>query len=258
MRHDTAYTYEEEVQSSYNELRLLPAESGSQHVVQARVHTTPPGLQQHFTDYYGNHVVYLEVTRRHRRLEIRTDVLVDTQGGALEVPGRRPEEFLQAGRLTRLDEVSAERLACLSATDVRGLMAGVRELLRYESGVTGTDTDVNTALRLGRGVCQEFAHVFVSVCRFKGIPARYVGGYLLQSGPGGPQESHAWAEVYADGEWRACDPTHGCLSDERYLGVAVGRDYADIPPVKGVFLGPGVQGMRVRLRVVEQVAASDQ
>ncbi len=258
MCHDTAYTYGQDVHSSYNELRLLPPECPAQHVVQASLQTVPHGFQQAFLDYYGNRTVYVEVRQQHNRLDIRAEMVAETYGGALEVPGRRNDEFLQAGALTRPAPETATQLRTLAAGDATGLMREVRGLLAYQSGVTDTDTDVNAALQLRRGVCQDFAHVFITACRLKGLPARYVAGYLWQRGPGGPQESHAWAEVYAQGEWRAWDPTHGCPADERYLGVAVGRDYADIPPVRGVVFGAGTQGMRVRLRVVEQVTESHQ
>src|SRR5205823_7689435 len=119
------------------------------------------------------------------------------------------------------------------------LMRAVHGELRYEPGATDVHTRVEEVLELGRGVCQDFAHVLIAACRSKGIPARYVSGYLYDpKADGGASASHAWVDVFVPGQgWISLDPTHGRAQNDQYVRVAVGRDYADVPPTKGVYKG---------------------
>ena len=120
----------------------------------------------------------------------------------------------------------------------------------YERGATDVMTRADAALALGRGVCQDFAHVMLAACRRAGIPSRYVSGYLYD-----PQEreaeSHAWVDVLdAQRGWVSIDPTHDREQTEAYVRVAVGRDYADVPPTRGVFKGGSAEALDVAVRMV--------
>jgi transglutaminase-like putative cysteine protease len=133
------------------------------------------------------------------------------------------------------------------APRARELMEAVRGELAYEPGATDVQTRADEVLALGRGVCQDFAHVLLAGCRISGIPARYVSGYLYDPTLGGGNAaSHAWVDVYDEERgWIALDPTHGREQTDAYVRVAVGRDYADVPPTRGVFKGGATETLEV-------------
>jgi transglutaminase-like putative cysteine protease len=128
-------------------------------------------------------------------------------------------------------------------TAVTELSRILYEAFDYESGVTGADSPIDHALEAGRGVCQDFAHIMIAVCRSWGIPARYVSGYLFTDRSEGhdrssPDATHAWVEVYLPSlRWVGFDPTNNIVAGERHVVVAVGRDYGDVPPSRGVYKG---------------------
>jgi transglutaminase-like putative cysteine protease len=133
------------------------------------------------------------------------------------------------------------------------LMKWVYREFRYESGVTNVNTHLEEAFQMRRGVCQDFTHVMLGLCRAVGIPARYASGYLY-NGPRdtlvGAQASHAWAEVYLPAAgWIGFDPTNNTLADERYVKISVGRDYEDVAPVRGSYNGTGHCRMEVQVEV---------
>ena len=129
----------------------------------------------------------------------------------------------------------------------------VRERVSYMPGATGVRTDAQEAWDKGQGVCQDMAHVTVALLRAAGLPARYVSGYLhpdTKARPGSTAvgQSHAWVEYWA-GSWAALDPTSGAPVGERHVVVARGRDYADVPPLKGIYHGPPESAMDVKVEV---------
>ena len=130
-------------------------------------------------------------------------------------------------------------------------MAAVRATLVYERGATTVKTRVEEVLALGRGVCQDFAHVLIAACRCEGIPARYVSGYFHDAAIEDEQAaSHAWVDVYDEQDgWISLDPTHDREQDERYVRIAVGRDYGDVPPTRGVFKGGTQETLAVKVSV---------
>jgi transglutaminase-like putative cysteine protease len=131
------------------------------------------------------------------------------------------------------------------------VMDAVHTQLKYEPGATDVKTTAGDVLALGRGVCQDFAHVMIGACRCLGIAARYISGYLHD-----PQAerrdgaSHAWVDIYARGDgWVSLDPTHNRQQTEHYVRLAVGRDYADVPPTRGVFKGNARETLEVQVSV---------
>ena len=125
---------------------------------------------------------------------------------------------------------------------VRQLMDSVRTRLIYEKKVTTARTPVGEALRLGRGVCQDFAHLFLGACRGIGLPARYVSGYIHQTGE---VATHAWCQVWGGrGGWVNVDPTHGTFPGNGHVKIALGRDYSDVPPNRGVWKGRAARPSR--------------
>ena len=130
-------------------------------------------------------------------------------------------------------------------------MRALRSRLVYERGATDVMTRADAALELGRGVCQDFAHVMLAACRRAGIPSRYVSGYLYDPQEEHEAESHAWVDVLdAQRGWVSIDPTHDREQTEAYVRVAVGRDYADVPPTRGVFKGFSEETLEVAVRMV--------
>ena len=122
--------------------------------------------------------------------------------------------------------------------------------MTYERGTTNVHTRADEALADGRGVCQDFAHVLIGACRVHGVPARYVSGYLFDPNGNGEGASHAWMDVYDEqGGWLSLDPTHDREQTERYIRVGVGRDYADVPPTRGVYRGKADESLDVSVVV---------
>ena len=136
--------------------------------------------------------------------------------------------------------------------DGRALARFVYEKFEYNPVTTKVNTNMIEALELRQGVCQDFAHVVLGLSRALGIPARYVSGYFLNTDrvPGQPEASHAWVEFFLPGfGWKGYDPTHDRVADERYVKLAVGRDYADIRPLAGSYRGTGNRVMTVEVHV---------
>ncbi|MBP5200771.1 MAG: transglutaminase family protein [Schwartzia sp.] len=127
------------------------------------------------------------------------------------------------------------------------ISAKVHERFSYAPGATAVSTTAGEALALSKGVCQDYAHVFIALCRMAGIPARYVSGL-----PVGEGASHAWAEVWEHGLWHGMDPTRGCMAREGYLKLCVGRDYSDCPVERGVFSGGVTQTQTVFMKVTDK------
>jgi transglutaminase-like putative cysteine protease len=126
----------------------------------------------------------------------------------------------------------------------------VRRHLRYESGSTDVTTSADEALTRGLGVCQDFAHLTLAACRVLGVPARYVSGYVFAPGSATSAASHAWVDVFADRQgWLSLDPTHDKAQGPEHVRVAVGRDYADVPPTRGVFKGNAKESLEVTVRI---------
>ena len=148
-------------------------------------------------------------------------------------------------------EVNGDGAALATA---HAAMAAVRTRMTYETGSTDVETLANEALAAGHGVCQDFAHVMLGVCRLDDVPARYVSGYLFDATSNGNGEtaSHAWVDVFdPDRGWVSLDPTHDREQTGHYVRVGVGRDYADVPPTRGVFKGQANEELEVAVRIRE-------
>jgi transglutaminase-like putative cysteine protease len=143
-------------------------------------------------------------------------------------------------------------------TDVRAICRHVYRTFAYRPRSTGVTTLATDAIKLKAGVCQDFAHVALGMCRCSGIPARYVSGYFIKSQRQDNEEeaSHAWIEAFVPGfGWAPYDPTHDRAADERYIKAASGRDYADIRPVSGTYRGGKTRSLSVEVKVREAQAA---
>lgn len=255
IRHDTVYRYDAPVHYSIQQLRLAPLTTSCQIVRQW--HVDAPGKLEAGRDAYGNTLMTLVLSRPHSEIRLRVRGEVETvplaDGRLLDGEGPIPaEHFTSPTRLTEADEsltAFANSVAPLnSATAILDAAARVTERVRYEAGVTDVTHTAADALAMGRGVCQDHAHVMIALCRARGVPARYVSGYI---DPGDVPEmaSHAWVDVWLDHGWVTVDVTHACFASEKYCRIAVGRDYDAAAPVRGRRVGGSSETMDVSVQV---------
>jgi transglutaminase-like putative cysteine protease len=264
------YDYAEPIDRLRHRLMVLPrAEHGDQHLLSSALEVAGADVTVHDEpDGFGNRQFEVRAERVEEALEFTAWAVVERRpadGPArLPVAGLADPDLLEPTPLTWPDRAIADAAARLAvgAEDGDGASPGlalarrvntwVHQVMRYRHDVTNVDTTAARALGLAQGVCQDYAHVMLAVCRSAGLPARYVSGHLL--GEGG---SHAWVEVVVpDGTGAVAvpfDPTHGRQVGPSYLTVAVGRDYADVAPTYGTFQGssPGVLSTVKRLGVSE-------
>ncbi|MGI8553051.1 MAG: transglutaminase family protein, partial [Dehalococcoidia bacterium] len=252
---------------------LRPLTDEHQSCLSFSLTTVPHSEPRPYTDYYGNTVYHFDIPESHARLEIVADADVMTQERdlaqalAADDSPRRP--LSQADRDRWLDFLSetpltaagnAVRLFSRSIGEgqetwsglARAIAERIHAALQFRGGVTDVTTTADDALGHGVGVCQDFTHLFLAVSRLHELPARYVSGYL-STGAGAEeiQASHAWAEVLLPrAGWIGFDAANGRLADSRYVRIAIGRDYADVPPVRGAFSGSSGAGVDVAVFVV--------
>jgi transglutaminase-like putative cysteine protease len=266
--HRTEYQYAAPVRDSFNEARLQPFSDEWQKVDHFLLKVLPAARLRHHHDFYSNVVHHFEITEPHSGLLVESHLRVTTKPrpplGEAESPWplarigeaareTRVFDFLQESRFV---ETSPEfwRLAIDATQGITdtwqaalALMKWVHAELKYAPNSTSVHTHARDAWQDKRGVCQDFAHVLLSLCRALKIPALYVSGYLATEIA---SATHAWVEVLIPGVgWRPLDPTHNCQPDETYVKIAVGRDYADVAPVTGQYKGTTDQRMEVRVNI---------
>jgi len=261
IEHRTHVSYAGAARASYNEARMTPVTLGGQTVLEARLWTDAQVPVWTYRDYWGTQVSAFDVQAPHDDLLIIARATVETSPPPpAPAPLAWPELAVRAGggRLaefaapTSRTSVSAELAAAArertAGLDPAGAAAAVAEWVHghvtYMPGATGVQTSAQEAFDQGQGVCQDIAHLTVALLREIGLPARYVSGYLFPVTDAEPGhevtgQSHAWIEYWA-GQWAACDPTNNAVVGLRHVVVAAGRDYADVPPLKGIYHGaPG-------------------
>ena len=282
--HRTTYTYDEPVSDSLGVCHLVPRALPWQEVASYDVSVTPAALDlRHDVDYYGNLATYFQVTEPHRELLVHasSDVTVTVpvvDADALARPWERLRPLHEpaalgawraadaALRSTLVEHVPAAReYAAASLAPGRGVGEAVTDLMHrihaefdYDRTATTVTSTIGDILEQRAGVCQDFAHLTLACLRAHGLAARYVSGYLAtEPAPGVPRlvgadASHAWVAVWLGGEeWLALDPTNDTWADHRYVTVAWGRDYGDVPPVKGVIF---TEAKRSTMKVSVDVA----
>ena len=273
IHHVTVYDYPLPVTNSVNEAWLRPLTDDRQVCLSFSLTTTPRSQPRPYTDYYGNTVYHFDIPEPHSRLEIVADADVMTDDRDLEaalVEDRSPYrpltpadhdrwlDFLTETPLTATGPATRGfiRAMQLQHETVAGLVREAAErvhaALTYRSGTTDVGTSAEEALDLGIGVCQDFTHLYLAVIRQFGVPARYVSGYLSTGEAADePLATHAWVEVLLPAAgWVGLDIANGRPVDARYAKIAIGRDYADVPPVRGAYSGPRGTGLDVAVSVI--------
>lgn len=284
IRHVTQYHYERPVRESLMELWMQPQKSARQRLVSFELDIEPAAQVFSYADSFGNAVYHFDVPQPHDKLTIVARSAVET-----EPPGDRPEA-LDIGEWDRLRSAFVrgecfdflrphgfvETTPALTAfiaqhgldelrrrdplTAVRKLSETIYQAFEYQAGVTDADSPIDQALEAGRGVCQDFAHIMLAICRSWGLPARYVSGYLFTDREAGdrsdPDATHAWVEVFLPSlRWVGFDPTNNVMAGERHVAVAIGRDYADVTPSRGVYKGDWDSELQVGVSVRRARAA---
>jgi transglutaminase-like putative cysteine protease len=273
IEHTTRVTYAGPVLTSFNEARMTPLTLPAQTTLDARVTAGPGAPVWTYNDYWGTHVSAFDLPEPHDGLLIRAIAMVETEPfGGIPPAAERPSwaelgarasagrllEFLLPTRLTTvaagISDAAVAGCAGLPPDEAAAaISARVREHVAYMPGATGVRTSAQEAWDKGQGVCQDMAQLTVALLRAAGLPARYVSGYLhpdvaAEPGRTAVGQSHAWVEYWA-GSWIPLDPTSGAEVGERHVVVARGRDYADVPPLKGLYHGPPESDMHVTVEV---------
>ncbi|MFI5916148.1 transglutaminase domain-containing protein [Dactylosporangium sp. NPDC051541] len=270
IRHVTGYKYAGPVSASYNEARLTPLTLPWQTTLFSQVEVTPGATTYRYHDYWATQVTAFDLHRPHQQLRVVSSSLVEVTpppapafflGWAnldTDAVVDAHAEFLASSRLTAVAPELVEQVwSAAGSSDptesAEAVSHWVREQVAYVPGSTGVQTSAQEAWDLRKGVCQDIAHLTVGLLRARGIPARYVSGYLhpkveAEVGETVAGQSHAWVEWWA-GEWTGFDPTNGVAVGPRHVVVARGRDYDDVPPLRGVYHGAPSKHLGVTVEI---------
>jgi len=259
IRHETVYRYTAALTYTIQQLRLSPRTEPHQRVLSWEISTS--GRRNAFVDAFGNPSHILTITGMHEEVHIVANGIVDVapldRGRLHHADGLSPLVFTVPTRLTEpndeLTEFAVKHLQ--PGAPSRGLLALAEKIcdaVDYRSGATVVTTPAADALRLGQGVCQDHAHLFLACCHVHGIPARYVSGYI---DPGDTRHaaSHAWVDVWVEevafSGWVSIDVTHARFTGGSHCRLAIGRDYESAAPVRGIRHGGGHESLSVRVDV---------
>lgn len=278
--HLTDYRYSEPVSEAYLEVRLTPPRRPEQEIISHSLDFSPEAGVSNYVDYFANTTTFYSMTLRHERLTVTNRMTVRTHPRkpareALELPVAEARQILSSSLTDIFDYLQPTpavptggpatewakkflRSGAPIGEAIESLSRAIYEKFAYKPGATDTGTPLLAVWKKRAGVCQDFAHVMLSVLRTAGLPARYVCGYIESDSQAagasagralvGSTATHAWVEVMLPGlQWVAVDPTNDQWCGERHITVALGRDFEDAAPVRGTFKGSGSQSMKVRV-----------
>lgn len=280
IRHTTDYRYASPAIEAYLEARLTPPTDSRQTVREHRIEIVPELPTSQYHDSFGNAVDFFSMTLRHERLTISNRVMVETHptpppAEALEIPIAEARQLFGSVLIDFFDYIQPTSNVPIGGPAAKwvhdflppgmqlgaaldALNSAIHKSFKYVPGSTDNSTPLNVVWKTRRGVCQDFAHIMLSVIRTAGLPARYVCGYIETAAPRSPGgrrlvgsvATHAWVEVLVPGlNWVALDPTNNQLCGEQHVAVSFGRDSRDAAPVRGTFKGSGGQSMKVRVNM---------
>ena len=269
VRHTTGYRYAEGAIASFNEARMTPMMTADQIVLRSRIDVTPTPWMTEYRDYWGSVVTAFEVHEPHDELLVVATSTVQTSSNGVaeqgvpwealdEVRDRHVEFLNQSGWVTPpadlLTELEPARGRAATPSEYAHAVCDfINDRINYVEGATEVTSTSADAWGARSGVCQDFAHMTLGVLRSAGIPARYVSGYLHPNedpaiGEEVSGESHAWIEWW-DGAWVGFDPTNDRPADAQHIVVARGRDYDDVPPLRGIYSTRGDSELFVEVAV---------
>lgn len=261
--HKTVYRYPDQVSNSFNEMRLHPLSNDLQKCESCLISVLPTTCMREYLDLNGNLVQYFEIPEPHLKLAIEARSTVDTvkrvdfdefpYGTTMDKLRDIEKNFNCRNYLQSSNYVEITPTVWKEAVDVRGnsndvfqtayqIMEFIYLNYEYSNSTTTVDTLSSSIIKKRKGVCQDFAHVAIAMCRSLGIPARYVSGYFFDHTRNrsmrGSEASHAWIEVLINGHgWYGLDPTNNRVVDETYIILGSGRDYRDVAPITGTYFG---------------------
>ena len=278
VRHETVYAYGSDVAHSHQLLHLVPRPAPYQQCLEHTITlSVPVTRRREELDAFGNPITRVELEHPHRRLEVTADMQIDVHprpalAATDTVPwDRLASRFSYTGRPPARDDLEAIRFRqespyvrvkrmftdygedCFPAgypilVCAQALMTKLHTELKYAPGATTIATPVTEVLEIRRGVCQDFAHLMIACLRSRGLPARYVSGYVRSLA--GSAASHAWVAVYAPPfGWLELDPTNDTMVGTDHISVAWGRDFGDVSPLRGIILGGGRHSLSVDVKV---------
>ena len=275
VRHVTIFGYEPAVRESVMEVRMQPRSEGRQRCLNFQLTVSPTTSVMSYRDFMGNTVHHFDIAGSHTQVKL-------TAQGVVEVESPEPPDAVAAGSWEELDALTAledhwemmlpsqftaptdelQKLATEIGCERRGhlfeflteLNQSMFQKFAYVPKSTKVDSPIDEALTNRQGVCQDFAHIMIALLRRLRVPARYVSGYLFHEPKSKDRSSdgasHAWVEVLVPKlGWIAFDPTNNLIADDRHIRVALGRDYADVPPTRGVYKGEATSELSVSVTV---------
>jgi transglutaminase-like putative cysteine protease len=276
IRHVTGFHYGGDVTASYNEARMLPVSADGQLVLYSNLEIQPVSSQHGYVDYWGSRVSSFEVLTPHKELSLTANSLVEVRPrdhddtclpwDELAIAAERATQYVEQLPQTRRTAPPVEVMeiargiargakdACEAALEI---CRQLRDRMEYMPGVTGVHSTAADSWAVHKGVCQDITHLAIGALRSVGIPARYVSGYLHPRPSAGigetvSGESHAWVEWFCGGDWRGYDPTNRIDIGDRHVAVGRGRDYNDVPPLRGVYAGPYGSTLFVKVEITRE------
>jgi transglutaminase-like putative cysteine protease len=254
IHHETVYRYAQPQTYSISVLRLTPPNLPSQQVLNWKV--SAPGNLRATTDAYGNRTHQMSLSGPHVEVRVIAKGEVITRAYDTPLPVREADSFLfvKPTALTLIDPSLLHFARTVLPDGLTRIDQGLRlaeeicGAVQYLSGSTDVAFSAQEAFALGRGVCQDHAHIFLACARALGCPARYVSGYVNVN-DASHIATHAWVDMAIDGQWWPVDVTHRCLQDERHVRLAVGTDYSSASPMRGVRVGQGSERMHAQVLV---------
>jgi len=276
IKHMTGFHYGGDVTASYNEARMLPVSAEGQLVLYSNLEILPISSHHNYVDYWGSRVSSFEILTPHKELSLTATSLVEVRPRAhedeklnwadLAIAVERTTDTVEQLKQTRRTAPPQEVIeiargiadrsddACAAALEISQAIGSAME---YMQGVTGVHSTAAEAWAVRKGVCQDITHLALGALRSVGIPARYVSGYLhpkpdASIGETVAGESHAWVEWFCGDDWRGFDPTNRIDIGDRHVLVGRGRDYNDVPPLRGVYAGPFGSTLFVKVEITRE------
>jgi transglutaminase-like putative cysteine protease len=258
--HSTRYRYSGPIAETVMEVRLQPMDGNGQRCLDFKLELTHGIKPRSYVDGFGNHVHYFNLVRPHAGLSVVSYSTVETGLGPEGEPGEELVLDFLRFRSPVKDVDGIRALAARHAIADPSSPAAVEQALdaltrtisaefTYDRTVTNVYSAVDDVLTLRAGVCQDFAHLFLAAARAMGVPARYVSGYIHSAGERESAASHAWAEAWVPGRgWIGFDATHPVRTTPHHVRLAVGRDYTDAAPTRGVYVGSATSAMSISVK----------
>ena len=258
--HSTRYRYSGPIAETVMEVRLQPMDGNGQRCLDFKLELSHGIKPQSYVDGFGNHVHYFNLVRPHSGLSVISRSTVETGQAPDDNSGEELVQDFLRFRSPVKDAVGVRELAARHAiadlasptaveTALDELTETISREFTYDRAVTNVYSAVDDVLALRAGVCQDFAHLFIAVARAMGVPTRYASGYIHSPGERASTASHAWAEAWVAGRgWIGFDATHPVRTTPHHVRLAVGRDYTDAAPTRGVYVGSATSSMSISVK----------